>query len=60
MENKTDRSKFTSLMIDRDTKAELKRIMDDSGCKNYPELLRRLIYIYDKVNHLPITFGTRD
>lgn len=49
-----EESKFTSIMIDRGTKEELKRILGETGCKTYPELIRRLIYIYDRVHHLPL------
>ena len=48
----TEENKFTSLMIDRGTKEELKRVMRESGCKNYPELIRRMIFIMDRTKHL--------
>ncbi|MCZ2337744.1 MAG: hypothetical protein LC127_05975 [Chitinophagales bacterium] len=47
-----EESKFTSIMVDRGTKEELKRVMIESGCKNYPELIRRMIFIMDRTKHL--------
>lgn len=48
----TEENKFTSLMIDKGTKEDLKRVMKETGCKNYPELIRRMIFIMDRTKHL--------
>lgn len=48
----TKENKFTSLMLDKETKEDLRRVMKETGCKNYPELIRRMIFIMDKTKHL--------